>query len=54
MALASPIVDDALCLLQDARWVDVAGLPRLAFDHKLVIREAFKVLASKVASGEAS
>ena len=36
---------------KDARWFDVAGLPKLAFDHKLVVREAFKVLANKVAAG---
>ena len=39
--------DDA----KEACWFDVGGLPRLAFDHKLVVREAFKVLATKVAGG---
>ena len=39
--------DDA----KDARWFDVGGLPKLAFDHKLVVREAFKVLANKLPGG---
>ncbi len=31
----------------------MGALPRLAFDHKLVVRESFKALASKVdAAGE--
>ena len=42
--------DDA----KEACWFDVGGLPRLAFDHKLVVREAFKVLAAKVAGGYCS
>mmetsp|Transcript_28876 Transcript_28876/g.85495 ORF Transcript_28876/g.85495 Transcript_28876/m.85495 type:complete len:87 (+) Transcript_28876:242-502(+) len=35
--------DDA----RDARWFDVAALPTLAFDHKLVVKEALRTLAAK-------
>ena len=35
--------DDA----QEASWFDVGELPHLAFDHKLVVRTAFEVLAKR-------
>ena len=30
---------------QAAEWFDIAQLPRLAFDHKLIVRTAFRHLA---------
>jgi hypothetical protein len=36
--VAMQAADDAA----DARWYDVRALPKLAFDHKLVVRECFK------------
>lgn len=33
--------DDA----QDAQWFPIASLPKLAFDHKLIVRTSFRHLA---------
>ena len=39
--------DDA----QDAKWFDVNALPPLAFDHKLIVRDAFTRLSGILSQG---
>lgn len=41
-----------LAALQAAQWFPISSLPALAFDHKLVVRTAFRHLAAQEGGGE--